>query len=257
MFLIGSQKIDIVHPERLPARLRGLLKIKAKDPGEGSIKLDVSVTPRKNWETDIRHRGGIHFIGRKSHSFRVDKKRRHLHVTFVQPFDKNQTYWFQRDLFGLLPWLSDELFLHSSALAYRGAGYVFCGDTGAGKSTLARMLSRKTRLINDELNWIFRDERGLPRLVNQRFWIHDDPVSFLPIAGVYLLEPSESCALEENVPCHELFSKLLAVQMGLDTDDASLARCARNLVKFLDRIPVGRLRFTLDGRQVENLVFAP
>lgn len=59
------------------------------------------------------------------------------------------------------------LMFHALGIEHRGNGYLFAGNSGQGKSTLARLWRGKGRILNDD--------RVIVRLVDGRFWLYSTP----------------------------------------------------------------------------------
>lgn len=68
-------------------------------------------------------------------------------------------------------WLAKfgDLLLHASGFAYEGKGYVFTGDSGVGKSTLA------AHFKNDPAFTILGEDQVIVRLKDDRFWVYGTP----------------------------------------------------------------------------------
>ena len=68
-------------------------------------------------------------------------------------------------------WLAKfgDLILHASGFTYEGKGYVFTGDSGVGKSTLA------AHFKNDPAFTILGEDQVIVRLKDGRFWVYGTP----------------------------------------------------------------------------------
>lgn len=85
----------------------------------------------------------------------------------------------------------DTLMIHASVIAYEGAGYVFLGKSGTGKSTHSRMW-----LENVEGAWLLNDDNPIIRMVDGEAYIYGSPWSgktpcyknvVLPLKGIVRL----------------------------------------------------------------------
>lgn len=68
-------------------------------------------------------------------------------------------------------WLAKfgDLILHASGFTYEGKGYVFAGDAGIGKSTLAAHFSKNPAFT------ILGEDQVIVRLKDDRFWVYGTP----------------------------------------------------------------------------------
>ena len=68
-------------------------------------------------------------------------------------------------------WLAKfgDLILHASGFTYEGKGYVFAGDSGVGKSTLA------AQFLNDPAFTVLGEDQVIVRLKDGRFWVYGTP----------------------------------------------------------------------------------
>lgn len=147
------------------------------------------------------------------------------------------------------------LMMHACAVDDNGDGYLFAGNSGHGKSTMAGLWENHARVLNDD--------RVILGIRDDRFWVHStpwhgdfSPVSprSVPLRGVFILSGSETNAalpkekgeascllltrsfpplwdkqgmiftmdflarLTDQVPCHEL-------QFSPDEDIVDFVRC--------------------------------
>lgn len=94
-------------------------------------------------------------------------------------------------------WLAKfgDLILHASGFTYEGKGYVFAGDAGIGKSTLAAHFSKNPAFT------ILGEDQVIVRLKDGRFWVYGTPwhinpqmcsSSGAPLEGLFFLEKDSS-----------------------------------------------------------------
>lgn len=148
-------------------------------------------------------------------------------------------------------WLGGAL-LHTCGVAYGGRAWLFCGKSGAGKSTTARLWQAAgAELLNDD-RMVLRMMDGVPHACSTPWHgtIGEVKAVNLPLGGVFQLEQArenEAVRLPQREGLRRLAANLIApfhlcepMQAILDT-----------LAAVADITPVFRLRFTPDARAVE------
>lgn len=148
-------------------------------------------------------------------------------------------------------WLGGAL-LHTCGVAFAGRAWLFCGKSGAGKSTTARLWQAAgAELLNDD-RMVLRMINGIPHACSTPWHgtIGEVKALNLPLGGVFQLEQArgnEAMRLSPREGLHRLAANLIApfhlrepMQAILDT-----------LAVIADATPVFRLRFTPDARAVE------
>ena len=147
-------------------------------------------------------------------------------------------------------WLGGAL-LHTCGVAFAGRAWLFCGKSGAGKSTTARLWQAAgAELLNDD-RMVLRMINGVPHACSTPWHgtIGEVKAANLPLGGVFQLEQArenEAVALPPRERLHRLAANLIApfhlrepMQAILDT-----------LSGIADAVPAYRLRFTPDARAV-------
>ncbi len=93
----------------------------------------------------------------------------------------------------ILPREHDGLLLHAVAVVLDGAGHIFAGASGAGKTTVARLAAGRSEVLCDE-NVIIRLGPGGAELCSTPFWGASTPPAMVrrtnrrvPLAAIYLL----------------------------------------------------------------------
>ena len=98
----------------------------------------------------------------------------------------------------------DTLMIHASVIAYKGAGYVFLGRSGTGKSTHSRLW-----LENIEGTWLLNDDNPVIRVIDGAVNVYGTPWSgktpcykneVLPLGGVVRLSQAPYNRIERLVP---------------------------------------------------------
>ena len=257
--VIGHAPVCIENAERLPPALCGLKRMPADSAPATDIRpatLTVEVHDAKHWPLDVSVRKGIHCFGRPTYAVEVAPAFRRIRLMLTTPPEGNDLYWLQRDIFGILACLSGEVMLHASAIATgEGSAWVFCGNSGAGKSTIARLLQAEgMEVINDEVNWLFMGGDKQVQIVSQPYWFGNAAEHALPVERLCLLEQSETCALKPPPPKSEVFARLLAAHLSIDTSFDFLEARARALQQLVMSHDIDVLQFNLDAKEVIALL---
>lgn len=92
-----------------------------------------------------------------------------------------------------LPREHEGLLLHACGVLRNGAGEVFVGPSGAGKTTIARLATGHGQVVGDE-NVIVRLDGDVPKLISTPFWGSSTPPEIVarvrveaPLRAVYVL----------------------------------------------------------------------
>lgn len=138
--------------------------------------------------------------------------------------------------------------LHASAVRHEGTGYVFAGRSGAGKSTVARLLADRAEVLSDELVAIRRMPSG--------WWVFGTPFwgeftragvnLSAPLHAIYLLRHATQHRLEP-LPRRDALTALLQCSLQF-AEGAQVAEWMLNVVTALAReASVYRLHFLPDA----------
>ena len=140
--------------------------------------------------------------------------------------------------------------LHSAAVADRGAGTLFVGRSGAGKSTVARQaLARGLGVLSDELAALTPAPGGAA--VSALPFAGDleparRPAPPLPLARVLLLAQARRDALVP-VSAAQAVAAAAACAPWINADRHRTGALLDNLGRLLGAVPAARLEFTRDG----------
>jgi MoaA/NifB/PqqE/SkfB family radical SAM enzyme len=113
----------------------------------------------------------------------------------------------------LAPFLAQRegFYLHSCGVNFEGKGFLFVGQSGAGKSTIAKMLKNKAEILCDE-KMIVRKESGGFKIYGT--WIHGDmkDISARPasLKAIFFLEKSDKNRIIRLYDKKEINKKILS-----------------------------------------------
>ncbi len=254
LYQIGTQPVRISGDP--PRRLRQpLQRVPVSCPAWAPVvELFFRSVSNRDWPLEIDKNETSYSKGMPSHFLRLCFQKKRIEIHFCDPIEKSSLYFIQRDIFCGLGVFSGEPLLHASAVILNGKSVVFCGESGAGKSTTAKMFQDEADVINDEVNWACSQQDGSFNLVNQRFWTdfaesHDLPQ--VPLLRIYLLRQATQCSLKTIVPA-QIFPLLLAAPYG--GQDPTLEQRSEATADLAVRIPAKQLNFNLNKNEVRNIV---
>lgn len=256
-FIIGNSTVRIDNAGRLAGAFAGLLRLPQHDGVPIDASLEIVARPSPDWPLDVTRQGDVHCFGRPTYAFEVEPREHRLRLLLTAMAGADGLYWFQRDIFGILACMAGDLMLHGSAVTTpHENAWVFCGPSQAGKSTICRMLiSAGFPAINDEVNWLFLDETGALRIVNQPFWFGKAGAPVLPVDRLCLLRQGSRCSFQPPYPRSETFARLLAGHLSIDTRYDFLKNRADTLKRLVETHTIDVLEFNLDTEELVNLLW--
>jgi len=138
------------------------------------------------------------------------------------------------------------LIVHAASLVRRDRAFLFCGRSGAGKTTLAR-LSRDATLLSDELSIVRVTERGV-HCHGTPFWgelarAGEDRAA--PLRGIYFLNHGVHHAVEP-VPPRLALERLLPNVLFFAREPGLAGRVFDLAAALVDAVPCADLTFRLD-----------
>jgi len=144
--------------------------------------------------------------------------------------------------------------MHSSGLVLHGQGYLFAGQSGAGKSTVIKLLR--------DYGYVLCDDRVVVRKWPEGFrlhgtWSHGEiPVTSnlqAPLKAILLLKKARRCKIEPILDPKEIMHALL-IRVARPVQTAEWLKKVLDLLGALaGEVPVYRLSFTRDARIVEAM----
>jgi len=180
-------------------------------------------------------------------TFNRDFTRGTIRVSLDKPFDPIE-YPLDELLVANLLGRGRGVELHGcGVIDHSGRGHLFVGQSGAGKTTTARMWGDDAREIVSDDRVIVREEDG-------RLWMHGTPwhgeaelasPARAPLAGVYLLTQAKENELRE-LPRAAAVARLFGCTFPPFHNPEAIAFTMSMLERIVSRVPVREFRFTLD-----------
>ena len=152
---------------------------------------------------------------------------------------------FFRVLFAFLLVDNEGVLLHAAGVEYENAGYVFVGQSGAGKSTIARLLKGRGKIYSDDIVAVIKRNGkyllfSTPFRGEETLWLAEN-------RGVELRKvfvPIKSSRTYTVVADRgDAVSKLIANAPFIHDSDRHLLKLLDFVEKFVKKIPVYKLYF--------------
>lgn len=138
--------------------------------------------------------------------------------------------------------------LHASAVRHEGRGYLFAGRSGAGKTTVARLLADRAEVLSDELVAVRRTPAGW-QVFGTPFWgdfARAGANLSASLHAVYLLRHAKQHHLEP-LPRRDALTAILRCSLQF-AEGAQVAEWMLSVVSALAReVPTYRLHFLPDA----------
>jgi hypothetical protein len=188
-------------------------------------------------------------------TFNDDFTRGTIRCSLTKPFDPLE-YPLDELLIANLLGRGRGVELHGcGVVAHDGRGHLFVGQSGAGKTTTARMWGDRAREIVSDDRVIVREDEG-------RLWMHGTPwhgeaelasASRAPLAGVYLLTQAKENELRALPPAVAV-ARLFGCTFPPFHNAAAIDFTMSMLERIVSGVPVREFRFTLDRAALELIV---
>ena len=152
----------------------------------------------------------------------------------------------------------DAAILHACAVRdpeLAGAGYVFCGRSGVGKSTTAGLWQGHGEVLNDDRVMVRRDRRSGFR-VHGTPWHGDLPVTnpgSAPLAAVFFLEHAANHQLSPLSAAQAEREIMTSAWLPLWDRQGGLAETMRLCRELVRSVPCFRLRFRRDRDVLQHV----
>jgi hypothetical protein len=143
--------------------------------------------------------------------------------------------------------------LHAAAIKTPQGGFLFCGTSGSGKSTIAKMSEEIYDVMTDEMALVEKVDDGY-RIMGTPFWgqLQMSVNRSAPLRAVLLLSQA-SVSLVQDIPLSralpEFMKTILYFGQNFETTDELL----NVTLDFLGKVPVKKLSFQADRSMWEAI----
>jgi hypothetical protein len=147
------------------------------------------------------------------------------------------------------------LVLHACGIAWKGSGIAFCGVSGAGKTTTARLWARHrrtARILSDDRLVLRRGGRGGWRVFGTPWHgsgKHASPRS-APLRALFFLQASRRTEVR-RLDAPEAAARLLARSFPPPWDKVAIARALAACARAVRAVPAFELRFRKDRSAID------
>lgn len=254
-FYIGSMVVEL---DSIPDFhiLENFFRRPAPDSAKADFSWEIFVVDQRSWKKDVwEDEDSVWTSGREQHQFKYNLSLNRFRLKIVKNMNAEGLYWLRRDLFGGFGSVSCQQIIHSSAVIYNGEGYIFSAPSETGKTTLFNNLKCYAEQVNDESNWVYKNSDGNFVLINQNYYFGDSDVMEVPVYGIYLLEQSPVCSVE-NVNCNmEAFTILLSVHPPFNFMDPFLEKRSDAIRELQKSFPVRKFKLNRDPKELVATLF--
>jgi len=208
---------------------------------------DIDLSEYRNILVQSRPGGKIHYAFRWDFLARIDTEKQYAYILLSpmgSPLCLDSIF---RIVVSFSAVDNGGFLLHSAAIASESGAYLFCGISGCGKSTIARVSKDRYKVMTDEMSLVEKVNGGY-RVWGTPFWgeLQMSVNCSAPLKALLLLSQSPHIAIEtvsigEGLP--EFMKTILFFGLNMKLSnilmDASL--------EFLGSVPFGRLKFLPDA----------
>lgn len=192
------------------------------------------------------HDGSIRFTT-PSYTGTIDAQTGRAHLTISSAYALEDIEYFVRVIYALLAFRAGGLLLHGAGIARDGRGYLFCGYSGSGKTTVAR-LSPDDLVLNDDLVVALPDgDRWL--LYATPFWnptqVRPGRITCAPLTALLRLVQNTTVFLEP-MGAGQALAEIIANAPVLPADPTLSAALLLRGQQILRAVPAYRLHFLPD-----------
>lgn len=144
--------------------------------------------------------------------------------------------------------------LHSASAIRNGRAFLFCGVSGAGKTTISRLAPPEVTLLTDEVSYIRRVDAGY-RACGTPFAGELARVGencSAPVGALFFLEKGPENKVG-SMAKSEATRRLMRNILFFAEDAALVDKVFESACEFVERVPVQRLTFVPDSRVWEMI----
>ncbi|MBV9791680.1 MAG: hypothetical protein JOZ51_26015 [Chloroflexi bacterium] len=177
----------------------------------------------------------------------IDAQAGRAELTISSTYPLEDIEYFVRVIYALLAFRAGGLLLHGAGIARTGRGYLFCGYSGSGKTTVAR-LSPDDQVLNDDLVVALPDgDRWL--LYATPFWnptqVRPGGIKCAPLTALLRLVQNTTVFLEP-MGAGQALAEIIANAPVLPADPTLSAALLLRGQQILRAVPAYRLHFLPD-----------
>jgi hypothetical protein len=177
----------------------------------------------------------------------IDAHAGRAELTISSTYPLEDVEYFVRVIYALLAFRAGGLLFHAAGIAHHERGYLFCGHSGSGKTTVAR-LSSSDRVLNDDLVVLMpADERWMIHATP--FWnptqVQPGGVDSVALAALLRLVQDTQVFVEPMGPGQALAEVIANVPVLPGDSTLSTALLLRGQ-RLLQQVPAYRLHFLPD-----------
>jgi hypothetical protein len=272
IFSIASMRIKAVLPKGPVPRSRYFLSVKrdyGTRPGRGhDFELVVEKKPVPSHDILFDPRAipkimnpdpDTTVIFQNLSICRISWKQKRAVVSFSELLDQPEGLFFDyvKILFSFLLIEKGGVPLHSSAVVRKNNGLVFYGPSGAGKTTIADLLSPSWKLLNDDVNFILPC-RGHFKVYSTPFVTpgkYDKMTKgSARLRGVFLLRKHSGNGVS-RLPFGRQILSLSSAMFTLPVTDTFSQKMLKNIENLCRHVPVRELSFRKE-RSIANDITA-
>lgn len=212
-------------------------------PGyKGKVDFWIDVYFKEGFETMIK-------VYERKHFIKIFEETGRNTITTFYTVSNEQFAAVVRKICQALLYKYNGLYIHASAVKVGSSAYIFLGDSGAGKSTIVRILSKKYTPLGDDS--IFLKKEGgkfyfyQTPFLEKNAWIERKPEKY-NIGKVFFLKKSdkiEVVKLEDKEKAAQLFSSQLISNKG------EVVKQMKNILEFVKYNDFYYLAFNLDDEE--------
>jgi len=254
----GSHTPFLIDPAS-PDVVLDVIFLEQYDPPRGELLFDSGGVWRMYAEGDgVRIECQTDVVGPTPHkvaTFNHDFTRGTIRVSLTRPYNPLE-YPLDELLMANLLGLGRGVELHCcGVIDHAGRGHLFVGQSGAGKTTTAR-------LWGDDAREIVSDDRVIVRERDGELWMFGTPwhgeadlasPGSAPLTGVYLLAQATENELRE-LPASAAVARLFGCTFPPFHNAAAVSFTMSMLERIVARVPVREFRFTADRSALELIV---
>jgi hypothetical protein len=201
-------RVSAAQPNWLPALQERYAAFLTEAPPRWQVRLEHDPALTDTDRPWLRHHGALSVFRVNAYAGWMDMRGRRASV--ATPSQARAVSALERTLayicMQVLPREHDSLLLHSVGVNVNGAGHVFFGPSGAGKTTMARLSAGFGELLSDE-SVILQAGPGGATVLSTPFWGLSTPPEMVqrrrlavPLRALYALAHTPDFRLERLAP---------------------------------------------------------